>query len=203
MLLELLDSLEACDVPAEPVTISVDFSDVPPSHQFHDYVNTVLRNGITGGCGSGNYCPGAPVTRAQMAVLLLKALLGPAYAPPVVAQIFPDVPPGSFAFDWINDLFNRGVTGGCGGGNYCPGNPVTRAQMAVLLLKTLFGPAYAPPAVAQIFADVPPGSFAFDWINDLFNRGVTGGCGGGNYCPDSPNTRGQMAVFLVRTFDLQ
>ncbi len=32
--------------------------------------------------------------------------------------------------------------------------------------------------------------------------GITGGCGGGNYCPSDPNTRGQMAVFLVKTFGL-
>jgi hypothetical protein len=38
---------------------------------------------------------------------------------------------------------------------------------------------------------------------ELFNEGITGGCGGGNYCPGSPNTRGQMAVFLVKTFGLQ
>jgi serine protease AprX len=205
MLLELVDSLGACDVPAEPATISVDFADVPPSHLFHDYINTVLRNGITSGCGSGNYCPDAPATRAQAAVLLLTARFGAAYMPPVGAQIFADVPPGSFAFDWINDLFNRGVTAGCGSGNYCPGAPVTRAQMAVLLLRTLLGPGYAPPAARGIFEDVPVGAFADAWIEDLYARAITGGCSANPrlYCPNSPNTRGQMAVFLVKTFSLQ
>ena len=40
------------------------------------------------------------------------------------------------------------------------------------------------------------------WVEQLSVLGITAGCGGGNYCPNSPNTRGQMAVFLVRTFDL-
>jgi len=31
---------------------------------------------------------------------------------------------------------------------------------------------------------------------------ATGGCGGGNYCPANPTTRGQMAPFLVKTFGL-
>ena len=39
-----------------------------------------------------------------------------------------------------------------------------------------------------------------NWIEQLFNEGITGGCGGGDYCPDAPVTRGQMAVFLLRTF---
>jgi hypothetical protein len=34
--------------------------------------------------------------------------------------------------------------------------------------------------------------------------GITGGCGTSplRYCPTDPNTRGQMAVFLVKTFNL-
>jgi hypothetical protein len=41
-----------------------------------------------------------------------------------------------------------------------------------------------------------------DWIDELAAQGITGGCGLGIYCPDSPNSRGQMAVFLVKTFGL-
>ncbi|MEX0881253.1 MAG: S8 family serine peptidase [Thermoanaerobaculia bacterium] len=204
MLLEVVDSILGCDAPLASTSISVDFLDVPPAHPFHDAVNTVARNGVTAGCGGGNYCPGTSVTRAQMAVFLLKSKLGAAHVPPpATGTVFLDVPQGSFAADWIEELASLGVTGGCGGGNYCPDSPVTRAQMAVLLLKTLLGSAYAPPVVAQIFNDVPPGAFAYDFINDLANRGITGGCGGGNYCPNAPNTRGQMAVSIVKTFDLQ
>jgi hypothetical protein len=53
-----------------------------------------------------------------------------------------------------------------------------------------------------MFSDVPVGSFAADWIEQLANEGVTSGCGGGNYCPNSYVLRDQMAVFLVRAFSL-
>jgi hypothetical protein len=53
-----------------------------------------------------------------------------------------------------------------------------------------------------MFADVPLGHWAGSWIEQLAREGITGGCGGGNYCPDSPVTRAQMAVFLTRTFGL-
>jgi len=74
--------------------------------------------------------------------------------------------------------------------------------MAVFLLKTEMGPAYVPPNCAGTFADVPcPGPFT-NWIEDLANRGIAAGCGGGNFCPTNANTRGQMAPFLVKTFGL-
>jgi hypothetical protein len=182
--------------------IGESFPDVPASQQFYRFIENLFHNGITGGCGGGGYCPDASVTRAQMAVFLLKSEHGPRFVPPPCAGLFPDVPcPSTFA-DWIEQLSAEGITGGCGGGNYCPDNPVTRQQMAVFLLKAKYGSAYAPPACMGIFADVAcPSQFA-DWIEDLSNQGITGGCGGGNYCPTSANTRGQMAVFLVKTFGL-
>ena len=107
---------------------------------------------------------------------------------------------------WIEELAALGVTGGCGGGNYCPDAPVTRAQMAVFLLKTLEGADYAPPARdGPVFDDVPARSLRRRWIEELSRRGVTGGCQASPllYCPDAPDTRGQMAVFLTKTFGLQ
>ena len=50
------------------------FNDVPTNHPFFQYIEALSKSGITGGCGSGNYCPDNPVTRGQMAVFLAKAL---------------------------------------------------------------------------------------------------------------------------------
>jgi hypothetical protein len=145
-----------------------------------------------------------------MAVFLLKGEHGPLYAPPPCTGVFADVacsPIPAFAADWIEQLAAEGITGGCGGGNYCPANPVTRAQMAVFLLKGEHGSAYTPPPCAGLFADVScgPPDFAVDWIEQLYNEAITGGCATNplRYCPGSAVTRGQMAVFLTKTFDLQ
>jgi hypothetical protein len=207
MSLEVIETNTACASPAASAKVQVDFLDVPPLHIFHDFVNTVARNGVTAGCGDGNYCPGNPNTRAQMAVFLLKSKLGAAYVPPpATGTAFLDVPASNPFAPWIEELASLGVTGGCGGGNYCPGAPVTRAQMAVLLLKTLEGPGYAPPpATGTIFGDVPAGAFAVAWIEEVHARGITGGCQANPlmYCPGDTVTRGQMATFLVKTFGLE
>ncbi len=183
-----------------------DFADVPQSSIFHNDIETIFRGGVTGGCGTGIYCPASLVTRAQMAVFILKGEHGGAYAPPACsATVFADVPcPGGPFVDWVNQLATEGITGGCGGGDYCPLSPMTRAQMAVFLLKGEHGGGYAPPACsATVFADVScPGGPFVDWVNQLAAEGVTVGCGGGNYCPAAGTPREQMATFLVRTFGL-
>jgi hypothetical protein len=180
-----------------------DFLDVPPSHQFHGFVTTLVSSAITAGIGGGLYGVDQSTLRQQMAVFLLKGKHGVCYTPPPCAGTFADVPcPSTFA-PWIEELSVEGITGGCGGGNYCPQNPVRRDQMAVFLLKAEHGASYVPPACVGTFPDVPcPSQFA-DWIEHLAAENITGGCGNGNYCPGSNNTRGQMAVFIVKTFTLQ
>ena len=182
-----------------------EFFDVPLSNMFHDPIHTIAANGISAGCGNGNFCPNDPVTRAQMAVFLLKGKHGVLYAPPAATgTVFSDVSKTSFAAAWIEQLEAEGITTGCGGGRYCPSAGVTRAQMSVMLLRAQLGSAYAPPAASgTVFSDVPVGGFAAAWIEDLAGRGITAGCGGGKFCPSGINTRGQMAAFLVKTFSLQ
>ena len=68
------------------------------------------------------------------------------YLPPPCTGIFPDVPcPGGFAVNWIEQYSRDGITVGCGGGLYCPGNNVTRAEMAVFVGKAMRGTANWTP----------------------------------------------------------
>jgi hypothetical protein len=181
------------------------FADVPSSSPFYRFVETLLHRGVTSGCTATTYCPGSPTTREQMAAFVLLAKEGAGYLPPACAppNLFNDVPETSPFCRYIEELSNRGVVGGCGGANYCPGSPVTREQMAIFVLRTL-DPALSPPACAppNLFNDVPETSPFCRWIEELTTRGVVSGCGGGNYCPTSPVTRDQMGVFISVTFGL-
>ncbi len=188
------------------VTKVTTFGDVPDSYWAWSYIERLYNAGITSGCNTSplQYCPDATVTRAQMAVFLLKGIHSLVYPLPLVGDStgFNDVPTDHWAAAWIKQLASEGITSGCGNGNYCPDDPVTRAQMAVFLLKSKHGSKYSPPNATGVFADVPVGYWADKWIEQLAAEGITGGCGGGNYCPDTPVTRAQMAVFLVKTFNL-
>jgi len=180
-----------------------DFLDVPAGDIFEPYIRKLLANGVTAGCGAGNYCRNDPVLRKQMAVFALKAKNGSAYTPPPAVGIFTDVPASNPFAPWIEALYNLGVVGGCGPGpTYCPDNPVLRQQMPVFLLKTLEGSGYAPPPCTGMFQDVPCPSLFAPWIEDVVNRSIAAGCGNNDFCPGNPTTRGQMAPFLVKTFGL-
>jgi hypothetical protein len=185
-------------------SLALTFGDVSINYWAWRYVEALVAAGVTTGCGSGHYCPDGPVTRAEMAVFLLKARYDSKFVPPeATGAKFDDVPATQWAAAWIEQLAGEGVTAGCGAGNYCPESAVTRAQMAPFLLRTKYDVGYSPPpATGTPFADVPASHWAAAWIEQLVRDEITAGCASDAYCPDSFVTRAQMAVFLVRALGL-
>ncbi|MEC7522514.1 MAG: S-layer homology domain-containing protein [Myxococcota bacterium] len=155
-------------------------------------IYAIYAAGITRGCGPRRYCPDAPVTRAQMASFLVRAL----DLPPSSDDRFTDDDRSSHEAD-IQALAASGITRGCGGTRYCPDAPVTRAQMATFLDRALS----LPSGRRDHFAD-DDGHWAERHIDALAESGITRGCGAGRFCPEEPVTRAQMASFLARALGL-
>lgn len=180
------------------------FDDVPKSADQWRYVEALARERITSGCQQAPplYCPSSPVTRGQMAVFLCRAAGWAPYANPTPS--FADVPAASGQYAYIEELYRRQVTAGCGGSplRYCPSQPVTRGQMAVFLCRAAGLSLDSNPT--PHFADVPAANPQFRYIETIYREGITAGCGGVplNFCPDHAVTRGQMAVFLCRAFGI-
>ncbi len=61
----------------------------------------------------------------------------------------------------------------------------------------------SPAPATATFNDVPTGHQFFRFVEALAASGITAGCGGGNFCPNEPLTRGQMAAFLAKALGLQ
>ena len=208
------------------------FADVPASNGGYSFVENIFHNGITAGCGGGNYCPGSNTTRWQAAVLLSLAMVGPSGVVPAAGSVpsvgsynctpggtslFSDVPPTDGGCRFIHYIYAQGLTAGCGNGHYCPSGNVTRWQMAVFLASAMAGSSAAVPSSGTVpsvgpydctsggislFGDVPPDDGGCRFIHYIYANGATAGCGGGNYCPASNVTRWQMAVFLVTGFHI-
>jgi len=176
---------------------SPSFADVLPADSVFPFVEALFTKGVTAGCGGGDFCPDNLITRAQMAVMLATAM-GRFDVPP--RGLFADVPPTGFGAGFIERLAGDHVTAGCGGGNYCPNQLVTRAQAAVLVAAASGRSPIASPT--GVFADVPPGSFGAGFIERLAADGIAAGCGGGNFCPNDSISRAAMAVFVAKAFGL-
>ena len=168
-------------------------------HQFLDEIVWLAEQGITRGCAAHAYCPNDPVTRAQMASLLARAL---ALQAARQQAGFADVDRSSVHAADIEALFAAQITAGCTQQplQYCPDRPVTRAQMAALLARALALQAARQQAG---FADVDRSSVHAANIEALFAAQITAGCTQQplQYCPDRPVTRALMAAFLYRARD--
>ncbi|MGH2429174.1 MAG: D-alanyl-D-alanine carboxypeptidase family protein [Candidatus Limnocylindria bacterium] len=116
------------------------FSDDAHS-MFEDDINALARSGITGGCGSGRYCPDAFVTREQMAAFLVRATR----AAQTDADYFLDDERSQFEAV-INRFAAAGMTSGCGEYRFCPTSRVTRGEMAAFLHR-VEEPRGAPPVL--------------------------------------------------------
>ena len=105
------------------------FTDVPVSSGFYRFIETLLHHSVTGGCTPAQYCPaeldhprpdGGVRPRREGRNGLRPARLH--------TPVFTDVPASSPFCRWIEELARRAVVSGCGGGNYCPTEPRSRAS---------------------------------------------------------------------------
>lgn len=159
---------------------------------FEDEILWMEEAGITNGCEIDRFCPEDSVTRGQMAAFFVRAL----ELPPGPDAGFTDASGSPFRDD-INRLAAAGITQGCGGGQFCPDEAVTRGQMAAFFRRALD----LTSAGSAGFSDTTGHLFESD-IDRLAAAGITNGCAIGLYCPDNPIDRDEMAAFFFRAAGL-
>ncbi|MDE0288243.1 MAG: S8 family serine peptidase, partial [bacterium] len=175
------------------------FSDAAQAGGHLEAVESLAGDGVFEGteCSPGRFCPREPLQRWVMAVWLVRILDG-ADPAPAGSSRFADVDASVWWAPFVDRLADLGVTAGCRTGppRYCPGDTVTRAQMASFLTRAFQLEAATGPAG---FVDIG-GTAHLDNINALASAGITAGCATGplRYCPREAVTRAQMASFLNR-----
>lgn len=123
---------------APPTPSSQRFSDVPTDYWAYAHIEQFAKLGITTGCGGTEFCPDRGVTRAEMAAFIIRALKANQLTP--ATPTFADVPASHPQFGYIEALVALNVTTGCGTDGqgrrlYCPDRGVTRAEMAVFIIR--------------------------------------------------------------------
>ncbi len=161
--------------------------------------NSLRMAGIIKGCGGKNFCGDKPVTRAQAATMLARAL---ELVPRVDTPYFAD-DDGNPHEEAINALFAAGVVKGCGWKDgkrlYCPDRAITRAEMATVLDRAFD----FPRASTDYFVD-DNGSTHERHINDAARAGIIKGCNAAErkYCPNMSMRRKNVALMLDRLLNL-
>jgi hypothetical protein len=160
------------------------------SSAFRADIAWLSATGITRGCTADRerFCPGAEVSRGQMAAFLARALSLPATS----VDHFTDDNGTQFEGD-INRLAAAGITRGCTTTTFCPDGLVARQQMASFLARAL----HLPTTSSDFFTD-DEGSIHEGDINRLAASRITSGCSPTTFCPQLIVTREQMAAFLHR-----
>ena len=173
-------------------------ADLQVGSERYEAVEALTADGVLAGtgCGSGLFCPGDPIPRWLMAVWLVRVVDGQDPEPVDVSR-FADVDAGQWWATHVERLAELGITVGCASepAQYCPDDPVTRAQMATFLKRAFV----LDPAVPRGFADTD-GSVHEAAIDALHAAGITMGCSTEplRFCPNRATTRGQTALFLER-----
>lgn len=192
-----------------------DRDSVDTTHALNVDCAAALRIAVGGAGGtSGRFDPDGPVRRDQMASFIVRALELPdasgaprGYTLPTTAAQFPDVPADNEHAANIRKLRSAGIALGRDG-NYNPGEPVNRDEMASFLVRaaafaygenesTLRGTG------ATSFGDVPvtnPHKASIDAANELF--GLVLGRTTTTYDPGGVAQRDEMTTFLVRLVDI-
>jgi hypothetical protein len=157
---------------------------------------------LTSGTSPTTFSPSAVVSRGQMATFLVHLLfegqdVGPGEGPPTFTDTAGS--PHEASIEVVAEL---GIAQGTTATTFSPSEPVSRAQMATFLLRTLelIGHEPAGPAPdAFVDDDGSPHESAIDEITAL---GIAAGVGPGSYAPGGTVSRGAMTSFLVRVLDL-
>lgn len=173
------------------VTAVPPFNDVPTDHVFAGEIVGLNALGITSGCTMVDFCPNQPVTRAEMAAFLVRALSLPYDG----GDPFTDDDGHTLEVE-IASLAASGITSGCSVTSFCPERVVTRGEMAAFLTRGFDLAA----STGAVFGDVEDHFFESE-IAALTTSGITSGCSVISYCPDRPVARGEMAAFLIRALD--
>ncbi len=187
----------------------IPFSDVPVEYYAFGYIKWAYCRSIITGYSDGTFRPEAAVTRGQTAkIVLLAAGKGVQIAPG--APHFSDVAPTDVFYGYIETAYAEGIISGYSDGTYRPSAPVTRGQIAKIVVRARGLPPLNP--ATPTFADVAADNVFYGTIEAAAAHGILAGyaCGGPGepcdsnsrpyYRPGALATRAQLCKMAYQAF---
>lgn len=180
------------------------FSDVPADHYANANIETLAAKFVVAGYENGTFGPDRPVTRAEFASLLTRAL---GILPEVnTSGKFTDVKAGDWYAGSVAAAVKAGLVHGYGDGTFGPDRQISRQEMAAMIYNALKASGYAKTLTeeekARALAKFNDQDGIQAWARDaaaaVVSEGIVGGVGGGLFSPDTNADRAQSAAILYR-----
>jgi hypothetical protein len=146
-----------------PQPLGQTFADVDLGKWYAKWAEALWQDAFTAGCSIDplRFCPLEVHNRAEASVFVLRILHGVDYVPPEPVGLFADTSPSKWYAKWVEAAYNDRMIPPCESGptlNFCPEEPVSRADMAMYLALAL-GLDVQPPA----FPDPPASNECENW----------------------------------------
>ncbi|MGE7674915.1 S-layer homology domain-containing protein [Lysinibacillus sp. NPDC094403] len=172
------------------------FTDVKLISDYYEYVNELFERGFVSGYEDGSFKPTGLLTRAQASKIL--ALNLGLDITKSFNHTFKDVPTTDWAYPYVAALKEAGIIDGYQDGTFKPNAPITRNQMAKIIVN---GYGLKPATEINLpFTDTQvENNWAAPYIQTLFDLGITKGQTATTYGGNSTVTRANMAAFTIRS----
>ncbi|WP_164744156.1 S8 family serine peptidase [Paenibacillus barengoltzii] len=184
---------------------NVTFADVTPAKFAWavDAIEILASKDILAGSMDGNFHPTTQVTRAEFVSMLVRALELKADPNEVSVISFQDVPAGSWYEEAVKIATSKGLISGYSNGTFAPDQPITRAEIAVVLAKALevLGQLAGEGGANYSFVDqarIP--SWAAEAVGKVTSLGIMNGKSGNRFEAEAPTSRAEAAVVVYRLF---
>jgi len=175
------------------------FTDVKEADWFYSSVMHAFRSGLFGGTSETRFDPGMPMTRAMFAAVL--ARLDKADVSGYEESRFTDIAPGAWYLSAVEWAADKNIVGGVGVGVFGPDEPISREQMAVMLVNYFRHKGVELKTSVEETAFVDEGKIS-DWakgsVKGIQRAGIIGGKPGNQFDPQGKATRAEVAAIFAR-----
>ncbi len=173
---------------------------------FYTAIHALNCRGVISGSDATHYAPYATATRGQFAKIVVSGFSLP-LSTPQAGQSFSDVPPGYFAYLYIESGYAQGIlsgfdAAGCAAHDaaypcYLPNQAITRGQITKLVVNAAHYPPYTP-SNGQDFNDVPPSNVFYTSIETAYHMGIIAGYSDHSFRPNNSIRRDEMAQIVYQ-----
>lgn len=192
---EMLEK-EGITKPASPsLPVLPVLKDVEDGKFYSTPVRELVARGVITGYEDGTFRPANSISRAEFAHILVKALN--LDTTNVTNPQFKDIPNTDiWYFQSIAALKEKGIVDGYGDNTFRPNAPITRAEVAKLLV--LAYDLELQDHTSHNFTDLSQGKWYETYVLTLVEHEVAKGTTASTFSPQGETTRGQTATFIFR-----